>query len=248
MLKKISLFASVIFIACVFSTQAFNFAPITQDYTPSGKGSSQVFRVSNPGNEKVAVKISIKPRSIEPDGTEIQGEPTSSFLIYPKQMILEPGTSRSIRIKWTGDQNPESEIPFRIIAEQVPVSFSETQPIEGGQITLTLRYEGTVYIVPPGAKPKLSIKNILRATDSEIEYLSFEIENSGTRHTILEDIELKFKRDENDPQPIILEDDDLKGVAGENMLAGSVRIFRIPMPEGMWEGPIYGSIKQTPVK
>ena len=82
----------------------------------------------------------------------------------------------------------------------------------------------------------------------EHEFLIFEIENEGTRHTILDKIELKLKRDENDPQPIILKDNELKGVAGENMLAESVRIFRIPMPDGIWDGPIYGSIKQTAAK
>jgi len=65
---------------------------------------------------------------------------------------------------------------------------------------------------------------------------------------MLNRIEFKLKRDENDPQPIILTDTDLKGVAGENMLAESVRVFRIPMPSGIWDGPVYGSIKQAPAK
>jgi fimbrial chaperone protein len=259
-------------LSCAFTAQAFNFEPITQDYTPSGKGANHVFRVANPGTEKIAVKISIRPRSIEPDGTEIQGDESNQFMIYPRQMILNQNESRSIRIKWNGESNPPSELPFRIIAEQVPVSFAEVQPLEGGKITLTYRYEGNIYIVPPDAKPELSIKSIKRENETEIisetvyetegekqvekiietkvehEFLVLEIENTGTRHTLLSKIEVKLKRDENDSNPIMLTDDKLKGVAGENMLAGTTRLFRIPIPAGIWEGPVYGSIKQTPVK
>ncbi len=280
MLKKISILFSLI-ITCATVAQAFNFEPITQDYTPTGKGANHIFRISNTGDEKIAVKVSVRPRSIEPDGTEIQGDESGFFIIYPRQSILDPGESRSVRVKWTGDAELSSELPFRVIAEQVPVSFNEIQPIEGGQITLTYRYEGNIYIVPPGAKPKLSVKSIKRDIETEVvtetvfetvivtegdqevekqveklvetekktEYLLFEIENTGNRHTLLNKIELKLKRDENDPQPIILTDNNLKGVAGENMLAGSVRIFRIPLPGEVWEdGPIYGSIKQASAK
>jgi len=279
MLKKTFIIISLI-IVCTAQVQAFNFEPITQDYTPTGKGSNHVFHVANPGTEKIAIKISIRPRSLEPDGTEIQGEESSLFMIYPRQIILNPNESRSIRVKWNGEPEPSAEIPFRIIAEQIPVAFSELQPVLGGQITLTYRYEGNIYIVPPGAKPDLSITSIKKNIETEVitetvtetiieiqdeeeietqvekiveteihtDMLVFEIENSGTRHTLLSNIELKLKRDENDSDPIILTDDKLKGVAGENMLAGSVRVFSIPMPSGIWEGPVYGSIKQFSAK
>ena len=230
--------------ACTFGVQAFNFEPITQDFTPEGKGSNQVFRAGNPGEEKIAVKISIRPRTIEQDGTEKQGAESGDFIIYPRRLILEPGESRSIRVKWTGDTAPAKELPFRIIAEQLPVAFSEKQAIEGAQITLTYRYEGNIYIVPPGAKAVLKINSIKRVADSEQEYLQIETLNTGDRHTLLNGIEVKLKRDENDSNPIILKDEQLRGMAGENMLAGAARIFRIPVPADLWEGPVYGSIKQ----
>lgn len=280
MLKKVSVIISIVLLTCTFSVQAFSFKPISQDYSPTGKESNHVFRVANTGTEKIAVKISVRPRYIEPDGTEIQGEESSLFMIYPRQIILNPDETRSIRVKWTGDSAPPAEIPFRIIAEQVPVSFTEVQPTQGGQITLTYRYEGNIYIVPAGAKANLSIKSIKRDIQTEVttetvietvrieqgdefiesevekilekeiehEYLVLEIENTGRRHSLLNNIELTLMRDENDPQPIILKDNALKGVTGENMLANSVREFRIPMPSGIWEGPVYGNIKQTPVK
>ena len=89
-------------------------------------------------------------------------------------------------------------------------------------------------------------KQIEKTVETEVfhEFLVLEIENSGGRHTLLNKIEIKFKRDESDYNPIILTDNQLKGVAGENVLAGSVRVFRIPAPEGLWEGPVYGSIRQ----
>ncbi|MDC7226725.1 MAG: hypothetical protein PQJ61_08165 [Spirochaetales bacterium] len=280
MLKRYSILL-LLLITCVAAAQAFVFEPINQDYAPSGKNSNHIFRVANPGTEKIAVKISIRPRYLEPDGTEIQGEVSDLFSVYPKQILLEPNESRSIRVKWIGDAEPAVELPFRIIAQEVPVSFTQTHPAEGASIRLTYRYEGNIYIIPWGAKAKLGIKSMKREAETETvtetvmetvvleqengeevesvieklvetevkqEFLVFEIENSGTMHTMLNRIELKLKRDQNDTQPIILKDEDLKGVAGENMLAESVRIFRIPMPAGIWDGPVYGSIKQVPAK
>lgn len=274
MLKRFSVLFSLL-IACTLSVQAFNFQPISQDYSPSGKGANHIFRVANTDDEKIAVKISIRSRTIDPDGTEIQEEADDQFMIYPRQLILNPNEGRSIRIKWNGDPNPEKELSYRVIAEQVPVSFSEVQPIEGGQITLIYRYEGTIYIVPPGAKPKISIKSVKRDMETETvtetvfetvtemqgeeevevqvekevetiiehEFLLIEIENTGTRHGILDDITVKLARNEDDTDPIILKEKDLKGVAGENILAGSVRYFKLPLPEDLWEGPVYGSIE-----
>ena len=39
---------------------------------------------------------------------------------------------------------------------------------------------------------------------------------------------------------------DLSGIAGENMLAGSMRRFWIPAPTELWDGPIYADMEYSP--
>ncbi len=243
-LKKIIL--PLLLIAVAFQLQAFNFEPISQDFTPYGRGANRVFRVVNTGNDKIAVSVSIHPRSIEYDGTEVQGEETDKFIIYPRQMILEAGESRSIRVKWTGEQELSEEQTFRIIAEQVPVAFTESTPVDGGRIELTYRYEGNVYIVPDTAVDDIVVDSVKRVTRDERTLLAVELTNLGTRHSLLREAELTLKRDENDPSPLKLTDEKMQGLTGENMLAGIQRVFYIPVPDGLWDGPLYGTIKYKP--
>ena len=233
-------------VACAISAQAFSFEPISQDFASSGPGASHVFRVNNSTDERIAVKISVRPRRIEPDGTEIQGKEAEEFVVYPRQMLLEPGEARSVRVRWNGPAEVESELPYRIIAEQLPVDFGEELPAQGASIRLTYRYEGVLYVVPPGARPDILITDVSRASRPEGDMLTFEFQNIGTRHALLRDLAVSLRDSEGGDVRISLEADQLAGIAGENMLAGSIRRFELPVPADLWDGPIYADMEYGP--
>lgn len=228
-------------IACAASAQAFSFQPISQDFAPSGPDASHVFRVNNTTEERIAVQISVRPRRIEVDGTEIQGKESAEFIVYPRQMLLEPSEQRSVRVRWNGPSDIDVERSYRVIAEQVPVDFGEVRPAQGASIRLTYRYEGSLYVVPPGAVPAVHVKRVYRQPDDEMIIL--ELENTGTRHALLRELSVFLMSEEEGDVRVVLGPNELPGVAGENMLAGSVRRFAVPAPADLWSGPMYADIE-----
>lgn len=235
------LVAVALFGACAAAAQAFSFEPITQDYSTSGAAASHVFRVINTTDSRIAVRVSVRPRWIEPDGTEVLGKEAEEFVVFPRQMLLEPDERRSIRVRWSGPESIEAERPYRIIAEQVPVDMGTDEPTQGGGIRLTYRYEGTIYVAPPAAEPALRVAGVSRSSDGRS--LRVELANDGSRHGLLTNARLLLSREEGAEPALELGPDELPGLAGENMLAGSTRVFAVPAPEELWGGPLYAEIE-----
>lgn len=221
---------------------AFSFEPISHEFAPSGRDAGHVFRVVNTNDERIAVQVTVRPRTIEPDGTEIQGEESPDFVVYPRQMLLDPGEQRSVRVRWTGPAELESERAFRIIAEQLPLQTDAQTPQQGAGIRLTYRYEGSLYVVPPGAQPDVRLDRVERTTVDGREWLLVEISNIGTRHALLTDLTLELAQREGGDPEFRVPPEELSGAAGENMLAGSQRWFLVPVPEGLWDAPLYGDL------
>ena len=239
---RIRFFAVALCMVCAVSAQAFRFEPISQEFAPSGAGSNRLFRVTNTTNERIAVRIAVKPRVMERDGTEVFGDESPEFTVFPRNVLLDPGASRSIRVQWNGPARVETEQAFRIIAEQVPIALGGDLPTQGGGIRLTYRYEGTVYVTPPGARADIQVESVGRETRDGERFLRVTLTNTGTRHAILRGAELALTYDPNIPPRIELGPGDLRGLAGENMLAGLTREFVIPAPDDLWDGEIYATL------
>ena len=141
---------------------AFTFSPISQEFTEGGKNSSHVFTITNDSpSERIAVKVSIFKRLVNEEGRESLEPCPGDFLIYPVQSILNPGDSRSVRIKWQGGTVGKREKAYRIIAEQLPVDFREDElHSDGAGIRFTFRYEGSLYVLSPGAEPDIQLLSI----------------------------------------------------------------------------------------
>ena len=76
--------------------------------------------------------------------------------------------------------------------------------------------------------------------------------NRGTRHTLLGDLVLRLSQ-QHPIYPVIgaraeLDAGMLKGVAGENILAGQRRRFRLPAPEDFGEGEIEAEFTFRPIR
>jgi len=230
-------------LACAVSAQAFSFEPITQDYATTGARASHVFRVANTTDSRIAVRIAVRPRRIEPDGTEILGKEAEEFTVFPRQMLLAPGERRSIRVRWSGPETIERELAYRIIAEQVPVEMGTDEPLEGGGIRLTYRYEGTLYVVPPGAEPDVAVESAGVVTTADGAALRVRLVNRGTRHALLSGARLLLADGPDSDARLELGPEELDGIVGENMLAGSVRDFLVPAPDDLRDGSVHAEIE-----
>ncbi|MEQ9333853.1 hypothetical protein [Thalassobaculum sp.] len=214
--------------------QAFQVVPITQDFEPSGRGAKQVFQVENDRDEPVTVTIAMAKRIVDIDGRETLGE-TDDFTVFPTEIILQPKTSRAVRVQWIGDPAPAAELAYRIIAEETPLNMRRETP--GASVFLTVRYIGSIYIVPKRARHDVVVASAGPAGPAQLEVV---IENRGTLHAILDAPSLTVTAG---GVTKTVDAEALNAVLnGENILAGAKRRIVLPWPPGLPAGPVSANL------
>jgi fimbrial chaperone protein len=210
---------------------ALRLVPFIAEFAPSGPAATQLFRVENDGDEPVAVQISMVHRQMGIDGKEAMPDADDDFAVFPPQIVLTGREARTVRIQYIGDPKPAREVPYRVIAEQLPVDLDNNPG--GARLRLLVRYEGAVYVVPPDVSPRAEVKSIesVRLTDGS-PGLAITVENSGTAHALLSDLKLVVKSADGTSM-MLDQPEQLDGIFGENVLAGVTRRFVIGWPKGL---------------
>jgi fimbrial chaperone protein len=216
---------------------AFSFSPIAQDFAPAGPGSVQSFRLENEGAEPVAVRISMLSRQVDPQGRESNSPADSLFVVYPSRAVLAPNSAQAVRVQWKGPADIDAEQCFRILVEQLPVDFGG-QEKQKGSIRVLFRYLGAVYIVPKTAAPDV----VLEASEPALDPagrrgLALVFANRGTAHVILGELTVTVTAGQSADSPrLVVDPQDLAGLAGENLLPRSSRRHFLALPEGFAPG------------
>lgn len=225
--RRFLLLAALACLAVVPAAQAFKLSPIKVEFAPSGRGANQAFLVENEGDQTIAVQVSMLTRGMDLHGAEQNAPADDDFIVYPSQILLRPKQVQTLRVQWVGDPQPEQELAYRILAEQMPIDVTRDQPT-GAKINFIIRYLGAIYIVPNGARPDVVIDSVEMNRREEGErQLALTFHNRGSAHTILHDLELTLRAGGRTAR---FGPDDLKGIAGENLLAKTKRRFVIPWP------------------
>jgi fimbrial chaperone protein len=217
MLVKLGLILVVV--TASFVTHAISFTPIEMDFAPTGRGSTQIFRLENTTPEPVAVEISMKSRLMKLNGEDDLQDAEDQFNVFPSQVVMQPGQVQSVRVQYIGPAALDRERAFRLIAEQLPIDVGQA-PSNGGRMRLLVKYVASVYVLPSNLKAILSVTK-LEVVDGK--WLAITMQNQGKTRKILKNISL-------DIGGVSLSSLDLKGLEGENILADTIREFRVPMP------------------
>lgn len=237
---SISLFLSAI----LFYQQgqaAFDFSPITYSLQSSGPGASASFTVTNLGESKTPVQVNIVPRNPDLDGKEDYKESKEiddQFRIYPAQIILKPNEQRTIRVTWVGNPKIDTELSYRIIAEEFPIDVDDPNKVYTkavAKVGFATRYIGSLYVTPVGAKADLKIEASAK-TDKTTE-LILDVENKGTLHQVLKSPKLLIEELKTNKKIEVSGNDMLK-LQNQNILAGKKRRFVLPWPKDVTVGPI----------
>jgi fimbrial chaperone protein len=204
---------------------------MSQSIDPNAKIKQGQLLLDNSTDKPMAIEIRAALRVQKPDGTEEMPD-TSELMVYPPQLIVPAKEKRTVRIQWTG-QAPSGEKAFRIIAEQLPLEVEEQKTKKTG-IKMLLKYIAAFYVTPAESRAKVELEGI-----EAKEQLLVTVSNSGSKHQLLQNAVLSLK---GANKTLKLEGDALKGLLGENILAGSKRIFRIPLPKD-YTPDMKGSLK-----
>lgn len=208
-------------IFCLPLLFSFKFNPMSQSIElDSGKKSVQ-FIAENETNEKMAIEFSVKERKMDISGKEELPD-TKSISIFPPQLIIPPKEKRTIRVNWNGPSDIKGELPFRVIAEQLPLDVEGKKKASG--IQMLMRYMAALYVTPKNVESKLE-SVIQSSTNNEFSIL---VKNTGNKHQVLVKPLLVINQKN---KKWVLKEKDLEGMQGENILPGSERLFKVKARE-----------------
>lgn len=219
---------------------AFKLVPISRTFSPVGANATQSYEIVNDGPDRLAVSVSMVQRQMDLDGKEQYKDADDDFLIYPPQILLEPGATQTVRVTWVGQSNPSKELAYRLVAEQLPIDLNKPQDSAkkaNGNIKVLLRYAGSVYVRPDNVKPNVVLESVEpQANPQGANQLALTFSNQGTAHVALRDLRLELKSAQG--TVVQLGPEQLKGVNNTVILAGNKRRFVIPYPAGLSQGPV----------
>jgi len=182
-------------------------------------GESALYFLENDSDQAIAVQVSLAKREMDINGVESNPKISNELILYPTQLIIPPNEKRSVKVTWAGKDHPTKELAYRLIAEQLPIDLEKSKN-KKASIKVLLRYIAALYVKDEDYDSEIKITEI-KITDQKV---SLQVENTGKQHQVLANLNLKFY-DEKKKNEILLNQDDLKGMSGENVLADSKRVF-----------------------
>lgn len=198
---------------------AFKFSPMSATIGVDKKNNSVLFYLENDTEQPIAITASVLARSTDVNGNEKNEKCDDELMAYPSQLIIPANEKRSIKVSWIGKMPPEIEKSYRLIAEQLPIDIDKKDK-KKASIRVLLRYAAALYVEPK----KLESKVTLEKFSIDENFITFFFKNAGGKHQILSNLSMKV----SGRKSFEIESDELKGMTGENILASSERIFKLP--------------------
>jgi fimbrial chaperone protein len=218
---------------CVASVGAgaFTMEPMSVLLAPSGAGSIATFRIKNDGNSRVAIRLSLLTRSVSMDGKEENGPAGNLLAVYPSRLLIEAGATAAAKVQWRGTKNPESELAFRLVAEEVAI---DSGPAKSSGIRVMFRYVASIYVGEEGFAPEMASSAEGSLGSSGEPGFLVELRNRGRRHVVVLDAKLVLRPTDSQPgdsQPgdrAVISSEELGELSGANYLPGTGRKIFIP--------------------
>ncbi|MFQ4137366.1 molecular chaperone [Nodosilinea sp. PGN35] len=237
-LASLLLGAGALMAPASWADATYQLTPSSLTLEPSGARSTGSFQVRSTGDQPVAIEIRVTERQIDLHGRETRPDAEDHFIVYPPQILLQPGQAQTVRVTWLGEPTPTHELPFRLIAEQLPIALdrpevSVTTPVV--RINALYKYVASLYVTPQGGRPDVVLTGVSHQTAGGQDALVVQFHNRGTAHQLLTGLHLTLGAG---GQTVTLGPSQLPGISGENLLAQNQRQFTVPWPAGLPVGPV----------
>jgi fimbrial chaperone protein len=230
--------------------QAFKLIPLSRVFAPSGPNAIQSYEIENTTGEPLAVELNIAKREMSLQGVDKLIPANDDFMIYPPQVLLQPGENQTVRVTWLGDPKPTQELAYRLIAEQLPINLATnvgTLPdAKSGfstSIKLKMRYQGSIYIRPSQAQPNVVIERIEPKLENGKSMLAITLQNQGTARANLKEGQLQLKVAASQNRPNVTLTAAQMGLNERpTLLAKQKRQILIPYPAALPQSEINGTL------
>lgn len=242
MIKKILTLNILMGLLISVNLFAFQFSPLTQEFDASGAGSAKTYTIVNDSDDPIAIQISALTRSQDSrTGDEINTPADNYFTIVHPKTIVQPQSSEIVRVLYKGPKSVNSELAFRIRAEQLPYSQGKNSD-NTSMFNFLYVYTTSAYVKPASVVRNVLIRKIApstgikqvedsngKAVDKKINTMSITLSNMGTVHQSLTDVTLVVS--DSTGKTVKLEgSDQLSGLLATNILAKKTITKQIPWP------------------
>jgi fimbrial chaperone protein len=216
---------------------AFKLTPIEAEFAP-GRMAVQTFKVENPGAQPVAVELSVHTRGMAASGEDVLAPADEAFSVFPDQIVLQPGETQSVRVQWTGDQAPDTEVAYRLMAEQLPITLGDEAERSG--LKLMVKYLAALYVRPADPAAVLSA-TIGSETRNGAKVAVVRVNNVGNAHSVLQATMVEISAG---GAPVSYTPEQREAVHGKNVLAGVERELVLPWSAALDGGALTVTLKQ----
>ncbi len=216
----------LLILCCLPFIFAFKFSPMSTSIELGDDQKHAQFFLENDSNEPMAIELTVKERVMNEKGEETLPD-AKDVSIFPPQVTIPAKEKRTIRLTWNGDKKITDEKAFRVIAEQLPIDVNE-KPKKKSGIQMLMRYMAALYVTPDEAEASIGGTYTV-----EKKTLKLKITNSGNQHLVLLKPFIQFKKN---GKKWTLNETELKGIAGENVLAKSTRVFEAKLTQDIPAG------------
>lgn len=220
---------------------AYDLRPIVIQLNASGPGAAQTATITNSHNVPIAIEVKVFARAQNPDGTDTLTPENENVLVSPPQMVIAPKSTQSFRIQWVGDANPDRELAYRVVTEQLPIQFKKvTAGDRTADVTMRYRYEAALYVLPKDRRVQATLSSVAPVKGADgAERLELRIRSEGNARAILDKPALDLIAG---GASVRLEGDAVKELVGLNILPGNERVVQIAMPASLHGKQIAGKL------
>jgi fimbrial chaperone protein len=245
-LLGISLFS--LLLSATLPAQAFKLIPLSRVFAPTGPNAIQTYEIENTTGEPLAVELNIVKREMSLQGMDKLIPANDDVMVYPPQVLLQPGENQTVRVTWLGDPKPAQELAYRLIAEQLPINLAtntgKLPDATSGfstSIKIKMRYQGSIYIRPSQAQPNVVIERIEPKQENGKSMLAITLQNQGTARANLKEGQLQLKVGSQNV-PVTLTAAQMGLNERPTLLAKQKRQILIPYPATLPQGEILGTL------
>ncbi|MEI9990997.1 MAG: fimbria/pilus periplasmic chaperone [Rhizomicrobium sp.] len=226
---------------------AFKISPFTAEMAPAGSRATLDYVVENDSSDPTAVQIGVVKREQAEDGSETLPSAEDQFLVFPAQLVLLPREKRTVRVQWLGPVNPDKELAYRLIAEQLPVDLGRPGSAVNS-LKLLVKYQTAVYILPPGIHSDPARDLVVQRAEPGRDprgraTLDLSVANRGLAHINLRGVRVTVTSSGDGKSVILSSPGQVGAMVGENVLPGSVRRFAIAWPPELPIGPVTATLE-----
>ena len=217
---------------------AFKLTPIEAEFGP-GRLAVQTFKVENGDAQPVAVELSVHSRGMAGNGDDVLAPTPDAFTVFPDQIVLQPGETQSVRVQWTGDSVPTTEVAYRLMAEQLPIDIGSDGASRSG-LKLMVKYLAALYVRPADPAAMLTASIASDTRDGQ-KVAVIKILNEGNAHAVLQAPMIEVSAG---GKVVTYSAQQREAVHGKNVLAGVQRELVLPWSAELDAGALSVALKQ----